>query len=622
MSGRARPPRPAVEPRGPDAGPAPWGAARLAAVLESSADAIIAMDLDGVIRSWNVAAERLYGYTAREALGRSIRLVIPENRAAEMTALLEQVRRGAPVQHMRTVRVDAEGREVHVELTVSPVRDTAGLVVGKSAIARDVTEQWQAEERFRLAVEAAPSAMIMVDAEGAIEMVNAETERLFGYPREALVGRPVEDLVPERFRAGHPGLRAGFVRHPEFRAMGAGRELFGVRRDGTEIPIEIGLNPIETSGGLRVLCSIVDITERKKADTMFRLAVEAAPSGIAMVDEHGDIVLVNAETERMFRYGRGALVGRSIDTLVPHRFRGQHGHHRRGFVAEPQARAMGMGRELFGLRADGTEFPVEIGLNPISTDGRTFVLSTIVDITRRKRTEEELERQREELARSNEELEQFAYVASHDLQEPLRMVSSYTSLLASHLGDDLDEDAARFIAFAQDGASRMRALIQDLLALSRVRTRGRELVALDARACIERALANLGVSLAETDARVEVDVSSRVRGDATQVVALFQNLISNALKFRGDEAPHIRIGEQRVGDFVRFRVQDNGIGIPPRHAGRVFQLFERLHTREEHPGTGIGLALCRRVVERHGGRIGVESEGAGGSTFHFTLPAA
>lgn len=595
---------------------------RLAAIVDSAADAIIGMDLDRVITSWNAAAERLYGYTAAEAIGRRVGLVIPEDRTDEMDALLETVRRGAPVQHMRTVRVDREGREVHVELTVSPIRDAAGGIIGKSAIARDMTEQRHAEERFRFAVEASPSAMIMVDADGTIEMVNAETERLFGYPRRQLVGEPVEMLVPERFRARHPGLRAGFGAQPEFRAMGGGRELFGLRSDGTEIPIEIGLNPIDTSSGLRVLCSIVDITERRRADEMFRLAVESAPSGIAMVDERGAIVLVNAETERMFRYERGELVGQSIDVLVPRRFRGQHGHHRHGFVAAPEARAMGSGRELYGLRKDGTEFPVEIGLNPIRAGGGLMVLSTIVDITNRKRVEAELARQREELARSNEELEQFAYVASHDLQEPLRMVSSFTALLAQHLGDDLDDDAKRFIGFAQDGAARMRALIQDLLALSRVRTRGGELVEVDASWCVDAALANLAVTIAEVDAKIEVDVAVRVRGDETQLVALFQNLVSNALRFHGDAPPVVRIKAWRAGDRARFTVADEGIGIPPEHAERVFQLFERLHTRDEYPGTGIGLSLCQRVVERHGGEIGVESDGVRGSTFYFTLPAA
>lgn len=589
-------------------------------LIDSAAEAIVGLDLDGVITSWNEAAERLYGYPAAEAVGQPMDLIAPPERTTDMQEFLENVRKGATDRHLRTIRLDGDGREVHVELTLSPVRDETGRVIGRSAIARDYSEQWAAEQRFRLAVEAAPSAMIMVDAEGIIEMVNAETERMFSYDRKKLVGKPVETLVPGHFRARHPRLRAGFAQDPQFRAMGAGRELTALRRDGTEFPVEIGLNPIKTPTGLRVLCSVVDITARREAEEMFRIAVEASPSGFVMVDERGTIVLVNAEMERMFLYSRDELLGASIDVLVPPRFRGQHARHRSNFVAAPEARAMGSGRDLFGLRKDGTEFPVEIGLNPIRTDERVLILGTILDITARKRDERALRRQREELARSNAELEQFAYVASHDLQEPLRMVSSFTTLLAEHLGDDLEDEARSYIRFAQDGAARMRVLIQDLLSLARVRTAGKELVLVDLRRCAEAAVANLAVTIQQAGAKVEVNLRYRARGDESQLTSVFQNLLSNAIKFRGEDPPHVRVRDEDHPDCIRVVVEDNGVGIPSRHSARVFQLFQRLHPREKYPGTGIGLALCHRIIERHGGEIGVESDGQSGSAFYFTLP--
>ncbi|MFO0985105.1 MAG: PAS domain S-box protein [Planctomycetota bacterium] len=246
------------------------------------------------------------------------------------------------------------------------------------------------QDLFRLAVELAPAGIIVVDARGRILLVNREVERLFLYRRDELVGKPIELLVPERFRSRHPGDRAQYLADPKARPMGAGRDLFGLRRDGTEVPVEIGLNPVKTDAGLLVLATLVDISARKRAEERFHAAVESAASGMIMVDAAGTIVLVNREAEQLFGYGRDELIGRCVDMLVPERFRGAHPGDRHGFFAEPQARPMGAGRELFGLRRDGTEIAVEIGLNPIHTDDGLLVLSSIVDVTARRRAEHEL----------------------------------------------------------------------------------------------------------------------------------------------------------------------------------------------------------------------------------------
>lgn len=594
----------------------------LAALVDSAPQPIIGLHLDGTIQTWNAAAERLYGYLAHEVVGRSVHVIVPANRRDEVEALLQRVRGGAPTQQLRTVRVDRDGREIHVELRIAPVRDSAGTVIGKSAMVRDITEETQAEDRFRLAVEASPSAMIMVDARGRILMLNAEGERLFGYARSDLIGRSVELLVPERYRAQHPDHRSAFIDAPVSRAMGAGRELYGLRRDGSEVPVEIGLNPIHTREGTVVLCSIVDVSERRKAEERFRLAVEASPSGMVMVDGAGTIVMANAETERMFGYDAGELIGRSVELLVPRRFRGQHTSYRAGFNAAPEARRMGAGRDLFGVRKDGTELPVEVGLNPIETDEGMLVLSTIVDITARKQAEQDLAQQARELARSNADLEEFAYVASHDLQEPLRMVSSYTSLLAERYRDRLDDEARQFIEFAQDGATRMRQLISDLLAYSRVRTRGKALEPVDVATCFQLAMRNLEVAIAERGVRITGAPEGTVLADRSQLALVFQNLLSNAMKFC-EGTPAITVTSRCDADAGLWvcAVRDNGIGLPPQYSERVFQMFHRLHTRAEYEGTGIGLALCKRIIERHGGRIWVESDGERGSTFLIELRA-
>ncbi len=239
------------------------------------------------------------------------------------------------------------------------------------------------EQHFRLVIEAAPNAMIMVNERGEIVLVNSQTEKLFGYARSELLGHSVEALVPERFRGHHQDFRGGYFKQPDTRAMGAGRDLYGLKKDGSEVPIEIGLNPLHLPEGVFVLASVIDITERKRAEERLRLVVEAAPNAMLMVNSDGGIVLVNSQVEKLFGYARQELLGQPIEILIPQRFRGGHAHHRNGFFAHPDARAMGAGRDLYGLRKDGSEVPIEIGLNPLQTADGHFVLASVIDITER-----------------------------------------------------------------------------------------------------------------------------------------------------------------------------------------------------------------------------------------------
>jgi PAS domain S-box-containing protein len=594
----------------------------LSAIVESSADAIMSMDKGGIVTTWNAAAERLFGSPAKDALGKHIRALIPDDRLQALEATLLAVQRHGHATSIETVRADRSGRRMAVSLTVSPLADADGRTIGSVAIARDVTERKRTEEKVRLAVEAAPTAMIMVDESGTILLVNTQAERLFGYQRGELVGRSIDMLVPARQRADHKRHRNAFSELPETRGMAPGREIYGLRRDGTEVPIEVGLTPIVTQDGLVVLSSIVDISERRQAEERFRLAVEAAPNGMVMVNARGEMVLVNAEAERMFGYAREELSGRNIEMLVPQRFRSGHVTHRAAFALKPERRLMSAGRDLFGVRKNGSEFPLEIGLNPINTPQGVLVLCSVVDITERTLAQESLEARSRELLRSNAELEQFAYVASHDLQEPLRMVASYTSLLAEEYGEKLDDDAKLYIHFAKDGAERMQQLIHDLLSYSRISSRKRPPVQVSASECLDLALTNLRISLEETGCIVRRGELPTLLGDRSQLVDLFQNLIANAIKFRRGTPPVIEVAAEAHGGSVTFAVKDNGIGMEPQYYEDIFQVFRRLHTKEEYPGTGIGLAICKRIVERVGGRIWVESVLGQGSTFFFTWPSA
>lgn len=477
------------------------------------------------------------------------------------------------------------------------------------------------EAQLRLVIDAAPSGMIMVNHAGQIVLVNSQIEQLFGYERTDLIGKSIEVLVPRHARDKHPDYRSKYFADPKTRAMGIGRDLYGLRKDGTEIPVEIGLNPLMTGGDRFVLASVVDITERKRAEERLRITIEAAPSGMIMVDQDGKIVLVNTQVERLFGYSREELLGQSIEMLVPANVREKHPEHRASFFKNPHARAMGVGRDLFGLRKDGTELPVEIGLNPLEAQGERFVLASIVDITERKKAEALLQEKLLELQRSNEELQQFAYVCSHDLQEPLRVISNYTQLLAKrYMGKTLDDDAHEFIDFTLDATKRMHQLINDLLLYSRVETRGKGFVDVDMNEILQIAESNLVLVIEETNAEISAEPLPTLKGDNSQLVQLFQNLIGNALKFRSEDAPKVSVSVTSHGDMWQFVVSDNGIGFDMKYVDRIFVIFQRLHLRETYEGSGIGLAVCKKIVERHGGRLWAESVPNKGTSFYFTIP--
>jgi PAS domain S-box-containing protein len=284
----------------------------------------------------------------------------------------------------------------------------------------------------------------------------------------------------------------------------------------------------------------------------------------------------------------------------------------------------------FGRRAATGELHyVSVSGQPVFDDEGEFSGYRGVgkDITRRKLDEaalreahDALELQARELARSNEELQQFAYVASHDLQEPLRMVSSYTQLVQRRYGERLDGDAKEFMDYIVDGAARMKQLIEDLLAYSRVGTRGRDFQASESAAALAKALANLRAAQEASGATVTSDALPRVLADAPQLTQIFQNLLGNAMKFHGAEAPRIHVSAETRDHVWVFTVRDNGIGLDTQYADRIFMMFQRLHNKTEYPGTGIGLAICKKIVDRHGGRIWVESQPGQGCTFGFTLP--
>jgi PAS domain S-box-containing protein len=481
-------------------------------------------------------------------------------------------------------------------------------------------------ELLGLAAELAPTGILAIDGEGRILLVNREVERLFGYAREELLGRSIDLLVPTRYRDQHPGSRDTYMQGPEARRMGVGRDLYGVRKDGSEVPVEVGLNPIDTQRGKVVLATVVDISARKRAEQRFQAAFESCPSGMIMTDDSGRILLVNRETERLFGYRRDELIGQLVDVLVPERYRGHHPEHRTRYLEHPDARPMGAGRELYGSRKDGSEVAIEIGLNPVRTDEGMFVLSSIVDVTARRRIEAHLGQ--------SQKLEAIGTLASgiaHDFNNLLLGIVGYTDLAAraqeatAQQRDDLEQ--------VLKAAERGRQLVQRILSFSH--QRGVEAAAVDLIAMTSETLGFLRASLPTTiEMREIIDPETpRVLADETQVQQVLMNLATNAAHAMPTGGVlEVRVAQCVVdangaaqrpglkeGRYAHLSVQDSGTGMTEDVKKRVFEPF--FTTKPVGRGTGLGLSVVHGIVRAHGGFIELTSVLGIGTRFDVYLPA-
>jgi PAS domain S-box-containing protein len=468
-------------------------ASSLSAIVDSSDDAIISKDLNGTITSWNKSAERLFGYTAEELIGKSITLLIPPDRQNEEPQILARLRKGERVDHFETLRRRKDGTLLDISLTISPVKNANGQIIGASKIARDTTETKRAERNNRLLsaiVDSSDDAIISKDLNGTIMSWNSGAERLFGYTAAEAIGMSVTTLIPEDRLDEEP-------------------KILGRLRRGERV------DHFET-------------VRRKKDGTLLDISLTISP----------------------VRDAEGAIIG-----------------------ASKIAR----------------------------------------DITERKRAEAEVRR-------VNQDLEQFAFSASHDLQEPLRHVKLYSELLSRRYGDKFEGEALEFLGYLSAGATRMEMLVRDLLAYSQVTARQESTGETDANEVLAQTLSILAPTISQAGAEVASDLLPSVRIHRTHLQQLFQNVIGNAIKYRGHEPPRVHVTAARQLGYWVFSVGDNGIGIAREYHDHVFGLFKRLHNTAEYAGTGIGLAICKRIVEQYHGRIWVESELGKGSTFRFTLP--
>ncbi|MGE3109401.1 MAG: PAS domain S-box protein [Phycisphaerales bacterium] len=467
------------------------------AVIESSEDAIVTTTLNGVITSWNGGAERLYGFPAREAIGQHLGVLAPEDKVQEIAELLSRVNCGESIKQFETIRINKIGERFDVSLSASPVLSRDGTLAGIAQISHDISQRLAAEEQFRVVVESSPSGVCVANERGTIVLVNRAIEHLFGYSRDELLGQSVDMLLPMRSRGSHAALRDGYVRNPTERPMGAGRDLFGRRKDGTEIAVEIGLCPISIRGSASVLASVIDVTERR----------------------------------------------RSQQQLASYAARLEH---------------------------------------------------------------------------SNAELEKFAYVVSHDMKAPLRGIASVAEWIAADLGAVVDSETKENLDLMLERTGRLSKLIDGILNYSRAGKVGAVPVPIVTKNLVRDVIASIPLPPGR-EVRV-VEPIPDVRYDDTQLRQVFQNLIDNAIKHLGKPTGQVTVSGRETDDHYQFEVRDDGVGIPERHFSRIFELFQTLKPKDECRSAGAGLAIVKRIVESNGGSIRVASEEGVGTAFVFSIP--
>jgi PAS domain S-box-containing protein len=671
--------------------------ARLAAIVDSSDDAIVSKTLEGIITSWNPAAERIFGYTSADAVGQHITLITPKERRAEEDDVLARLRRGEKVDHFETERVTKDGRRINISLTVSPVRNADGKIIGASKIARDITEKKRSEERLlaserylQAVLDSMPECMKVLGPDGTVLQMNrAGVQMLEADTPEQIIGRCVYPVINESDREAFRSLNESvFQGGPggtlEFRVTGL---------KGTERTFETNVVPLlnaknRAAGALSVTR---DVSERKhaEAERLNLLAREKKARETAeLLNRVGPILsaeldprilaqkitdvatqAVRAEFGALFHnvlndsgesYVLYTLSGvpreafenfpmpRNTDVFGP-TFRGEgavrsnditkdprYGKHAPyhgmpeghlpvcSYLAVPVVSRTGtvLGGLFFGHSQTGifTEEAEQIATGIAAQ--AAIALDNAALFADSQCSQDALRSSNEELKRANADLDQFAHSASHDLQEPLRTVSVYSQLLRRKFENNLDPEAEQYIRYVVKGAARMEALVRDLLAYTQTSSPSDQPVpVVDASTALDGALSNLRAAIENSEACVTHGTLPKVRIPQVHLTQLFQNLIGNAIKYRREQPLRIKIGAEPREQGWLFSVEDNGIGIEEKYREHIFGIFKRLHTADEYSGTGIGLAICQRIVERAGGRIWVESQPGQGSTFLFTLPS-
>lgn len=605
-------------------------AARLAAIARSSGDAIISKTLDGVITSWNRAAEEMYGYTAAEAVGKSVEMLVPPDRVTQVEAILDRIRKGESVANLETERVTKDGRTIQASISVAPVLAPSGQIIGASTIARDITHQKAVQEKLRadeeqtrLIIETASDAFISMDDHGRITDWNRRAEQMFGWRRSDAVGRTLSQvIIPERYRSAHEeGLRR-FLETGEGRVVDHRIQIEAVRRDGAEIAIELAIWAIRRRGGYSFNAFLTDISERKRAEQKIRASeafkgaiLSSIAEGVIVTDAADRVVLVNPAMEELAGWSLEEVRGRPMTDVYPavdQRGEPVTSEHPRlaELFHETDGKLVSRGYAISLLDRDEVAIPVAWTVATIrdgsgNPQGRVAVLRDVSE-----------EREVDQLKSS------LVSVVSHELRTPLTMIQGFSELLLDReVGREQSVEALTQI---HTSAQRLARLIDDLLSVSRIDSGsiGLDLDAVDVVELVDRVTADFAASGRELIIKADRDLPL-VTADPDKTQQILTNLVSNAVKYSENGTP-ISLQIRHARDEVQVAVSDRGIGLSPDEQAQLFQKFFRADNSDvrNRPGTGLGLYITKNLVELQGGRICVTSERGRGSTFSFTMPVA